>query len=91
MNFQGVPDLVVEVASPSTRKRDRTLKLEAYREAGIPEYWRADPRTRTVTVLVLNEDRSRYVELGAFGRGETTRSAVLPGLEIPVDSLFPPI
>jgi Uma2 family endonuclease len=90
MNFQGVPDLVVEVASPSTRKRDRTLKLEAYREAGIPEYWRADPRTRTLTVLVLSEDRSRYAELGCFGRGETVRSAVLPGLEIPLDSLFPP-
>ncbi|HEX3552621.1 MAG TPA: Uma2 family endonuclease [Thermoanaerobaculia bacterium] len=88
-NFQGVPDLVIEVESPKTRKRDRTVKQSAYREAGVPEYWRASPRLRTVTVLALSEDRSRYVELGCFGRGETVRSALLPGLAILVDSLFP--
>ena len=90
-NFQGVPDLVIEVESPSTRKRDRTIKLDAYREAGVPEYWRADPGTRTVTVLGLSEDGSRYVELGRFGPGETIRSALLPGLTVSVDSLFPPL
>jgi len=88
-NFEGVPDVVVEVASRSTRKRDRTIKQDAYREAGVPEYWRAEPRSRTVTVLVLSEDRSRYVELGCFGRGEAIRSALLPGLAIPVDFIFP--
>ena len=88
-NFQGVPDLVVEVESPSTRKRDQTVKLDAYRDAGVPEYWRVAFRPRTVTVLGLSEDRSRYVELGSYGAGETIRSAVLPGLAIPVDGLFP--
>jgi Uma2 family endonuclease len=88
-NFQGVPDLVVEVESPGTRQRDRTIKLEAYREAGVPEYWRADPRARTVTVLALSEDRTEYVELGVFGTGDAIRSAILPGLSIPVDGLFP--
>jgi Uma2 family endonuclease len=88
-NFQGVPDLVVEVESPSTRKRDQTIKLDAYREAGVPEYWRVEPRSRAVTVLALNEDRTRYVELGRFGAGGTVRSAVLPGLAILVDGLFP--
>jgi Uma2 family endonuclease len=88
-NFQGVPDLVVEVESPSTSKRDQTIKLDAYREAGVPEYWRVEPRSRAVTVLALSEDRTRYVERGRFGAGETVRSAVLPGLAIPVDGLFP--
>ncbi len=89
--FQGVPDLVVEVESPSTRKRDQTVKLDAYRDAGVPEYWRVAFRPRTVTVLGLSEDRGRYVELGRYGAGETLRSAVLPGLAIPVDRLFPPL
>lgn len=87
-NFQGVPDLVVEVASPSTRKRDRTVKLAAYRDAGIPEYWRADPRARTVTVLALDDER-RYAELATYGPGEVIRSSILPGLAIPVDALYP--
>ena len=88
-NFQGIPDLVIEVESPKTRKRDRTVKQDAYRDAGVPEYWRASPRTRTVTVLVLSEDRTRYVELGCFDPGDTIRSSILPGLAIPVNSLFP--
>jgi Uma2 family endonuclease len=88
-NFQGVPDLAIEVESPSTRKRDQTLKRDAYRDAGIPEYWRVGFRPRAVTVLSLSEDRSQYVELGRYGAGETLRSSVLPGLAIPVDALFP--
>lgn len=90
-NFQGVPDLVIEVESPSTRKRDQTVKLDAYRDAGVPEYWRASPRLRTVTILALSEDRTRYIELGCHGTGETIRSGLLPGLAIPVDALFPPV
>ncbi len=89
-NFQGVPDLVVEVESPSTRKRDQTVKLDAYRDAGVPEYWRAEPRSHRVRVLALSEDRTRYVELGCYGAGEMIRSALLPGLAIPVAPLFPP-
>ena len=88
-NFQGVPDLVIEVESPKTRKRDRTVKQDAYRDAGIPEYWRASPRNRTVTVLALSEDRTRYVEWGCFGPGDTIRSSILPELAIPVHLLFP--
>jgi Uma2 family endonuclease len=90
-NFQGVPDLVVEVESPSTRKRDRTVKLDAYRDAGVSEYWRAAFHPRTVTVLSLSEDRTRYVESGRYGVGETIRSSILPGLAVPVDELFPPV
>lgn len=88
-NFQGVPDLVIEVESPTTRKRDRTVKLDAYRDAGVPEYWRVEISARAVVVHVLSEDRQRYEEFGRFGLGETVRSAVLPGLAIPVDDLFP--
>jgi Uma2 family endonuclease len=87
--FQGVPDLIVEVLSPSTRHRDRGIKLEAYRDAGVPEYWLVDSKARTVVVQVLSEDRSRYTELCHGGVGETVTSAVLPGLQVEVEDLFP--
>jgi Uma2 family endonuclease len=90
-NFHGVPDLVIEVESPSTRKRDRTIKRDAYREAGIPEFWRVGFSPRAVTVLALSEDRAQYFELGCYRSGETIRSVVLPSLVIPVDGLFPRI
>jgi Uma2 family endonuclease len=89
-NIQGAPDLIVEVESPVTRWRDRVLKREAYLEAGVPECWLASSRTSTVTVLVLSEDGTRYVELGCFGLGDTLRSSLLPELAIRVDDLFFP-
>ena len=38
-NIQGAPDLVVEITSPSTEKRDRELKLSLYQAHAVPEYW----------------------------------------------------
>jgi len=87
-DFQGVPDLVVEVLSPSTRRRDQTVKLEAYRDAGVAEYWIADPRARTVAVYGLSEDRTGYVELGRYEKEGEVVSALLPGLRVPVNEIF---
>ena len=46
----GAPDFIVEVLSPSTRKKDMTLKMSKYIDAGVREYWLIDPRTRQVVV-----------------------------------------
>lgn len=89
-SFDGVPDLVIEVLSRSTAYRDRHLKRDTYREAGIREYWIVDPWKRTVLVHVLSDDGRRYAELCLGGEGDTVRSAVLAGLEVRVTDLFPP-
>ncbi|MCS6919903.1 MAG: Uma2 family endonuclease, partial [Fimbriimonadales bacterium] len=44
----GTPDLAVEVLSPSTASYDRSEKLDAYRRAGVPWVWIADPATLTI-------------------------------------------
>ncbi|MCD8119230.1 MAG: Uma2 family endonuclease [Lachnospiraceae bacterium] len=49
----GAPDLVVEVLSPSTGKKDRTVKLRKYREAGVREYWIIDMKRKEVEVYVF--------------------------------------
>ena len=75
----GLPvDLVVEVLSPSTARKDRLLKLAVYEEAGIPQYWIADPRAKTV-------DRYRLVD----GRyvADTSLTAMVAGVEIPIEIL----
>jgi Uma2 family endonuclease len=51
-----LPILVVEVASDSTRRRDRVHKRAIYAEAGIPEYWIVDGDDRTVRVIRLGLD-----------------------------------
>jgi Uma2 family endonuclease len=86
-SFDGVPDLVCEVLSPSTSNRDRRIKLRAYQDAGVSEYWMADPDRRTVLVHVL--EKGRYVEFCRGGIGERVRSSVLPSFGLEVASLFP--
>lgn len=46
-----VPILVVEIASPATRRRDREQKRDFYLEIGVPEYWIVDGDARTVTLV----------------------------------------
>ena len=57
-----------------------------YAEAGIPEYWIADPRDESITVLALREDA--YVEHGACVRGDTATSPLLDGLAVDVAAVF---
>ena len=50
----GVPDLVVEILSPSTAHYDRTTKFNAYLKAGVREFWVIDPITKTLAVHILS-------------------------------------
>lgn len=86
--YEGVPDLLVEILSPGTRRRDQTVKLQAYQEAGVPEYWLVDPDARTAVVYVLEKGKG-YTELCRGGEGERVRSSVLPGFDLAVADLFP--
>ncbi len=51
--IKGVPDLVVEVLSPSTEAMDRGLKKERYARGGVPEYWIADLEEHVIEQYVL--------------------------------------
>jgi Uma2 family endonuclease len=81
--IEGTPDLIVEILSPSTRRRDLGTKRALYERFGVPEYWIVDPRARRVTVHVLRGDQ--YEPLSETG---TVRSTVLPELAIQVEELF---
>ena len=60
---EGAPDLVVEVLSPSTAGRDRTIKRERYAAFGVAEYWVVDARTRRVEIYRATDDASRQMEV----------------------------
>ena len=79
-------DLVVEVVSPDNPDRDLVEKRADYAEAGIPEYWIADPRDETVRVLSLRG--AAYVEHGVYRRGDAATSALLTGLAAEVSAVF---
>lgn len=85
-DYGEVPDLVVEVLSPTTAQLDREEKSSEYAQAGIPEYWIIDPDGRTVEVFVLQDDQ--YALQGRPRPGQAVRSTLLPDFEVTVDDIF---
>jgi len=55
--IEGAPDLVIEILSPSTLKRDKIDKLEVYARFHIPEYWIVDPNSSVLEQFVLRGKR----------------------------------
>jgi Uma2 family endonuclease len=81
----GPANLVVEIVSPESGKRDRGEKFEEYEEGGVQEYWILDPERKEPLFYVLGEDglfHSRLPEKGVY------TSYVLPKLNLPVDLLW---
>lgn len=52
----GSPDFIIEILSPSTRKKDMVTKLNKYMNAGVREYWMVDPDKRNVIVYDFEHD-----------------------------------
>ena len=80
-----IPDLIVEVLSPSTEKRDRGVKFEDYALHGVGEYWIVDPAAETVELYRLSGDAYPPVPAQAEG---LLSSDVIPGFEISVRAVF---
>lgn len=55
--IHGAPDLVVEILSRSTLKRDRTVKKDAYEKAGVKEYWIVSPNDKTIEIYRLQDGK----------------------------------
>ena len=74
----GPPDLVVEILSPSSRRKDRDLKLRLYQRAGVGEYWIVDPQSRQVERY--RRDGDLLVAAGIFS--DRIAFAGLPGVVV---------
>jgi Uma2 family endonuclease len=82
----GVPDLIVEVTSPSTMREDRQEKFYEYAKAGVSEYWLVDLQARTIEVYSLQQ--GVYILSEKCAHGETAHSPLLSGFAIAVDAVF---
>jgi Uma2 family endonuclease len=83
-----VPDLIVEILSPSTARRDRGLKRDIYERNGVREYWLVDPSRQAITVLV-RDDRGRLGSDGTATRDQAASSVLLPGFTVRPADIFP--
>ena len=81
-----MPDIAVEVLSPSTTAVDRGRKMQMFARYGVPEYWIVDPVHRQIEVHVLADGGYRRAQ--AASAGDIVRSVLLPGLTFDPARLF---
>lgn len=85
-NVRGAPDLVVEVMSEDSRRRDAITKRHIYERHGVRWYWLVDPEEETVRVFELQGDT--YAEPVTLKAGQQLGSPLFPGVTIDAGRLF---
>ena len=87
-NIQGAPNLVVEVLSDSTRRRDEIVKRKLYERFGDDEYWIVDPAIDTVKIYRrIGGAFVRTAEISSETGGRIT-TPLLPGFTLDVAVIF---
>ena len=84
------PDLVVEILSPGTRRRDKGRKRAVYDREGVCEYWIVDPEGRSITALRRPRAGAGLTDVATLtvAAGDILESPLFPGLRIPVRDVF---
>jgi Uma2 family endonuclease len=85
-NVQGAPDLLIEILSKKTRRRDERLKLDLYDRFGVLEYWIVDPERQGIKIYRRDSGRLRLA--AELSEGEVLTTPLLPGLQIPLGEIF---
>jgi Uma2 family endonuclease len=83
--WEGIPDLAIELLSPSTAKRDRGVKFEVYERHGVREYWLIDLESQFIEVY--SHVAGAFKRQGIYGIEEAFTSPVL-GIEVKVEAFF---
>jgi Uma2 family endonuclease len=86
-NLQGPPDLVIEILSPSTKRRDQILKRDLYERVGVQEYWVVDS-VRDMIGVSRRESVSAFGPPVEYARTATLTSPLFPSLEMSLDRVF---
>lgn len=83
---RGAPDLLIEILSPGSIRRDRFDKKDLYERYGIEEFWIVDPNNQSIEVYQLEEGA---YQLFAFAAGSgPVQSSILEGLMVETGELF---
>jgi Uma2 family endonuclease len=85
--IEGVPDIVVQIISPSNAFMDRNVKRATYQRIGVKEYWLVDPDNKTLEIYfpVTSESEPASIHID---ENEIVSSAVLPELEFQLANIF---
>lgn len=84
--YVGIPNLIIEIVSPSNQAHDIVFKLNLYQKYKVSEYWIINPLQKYVQVFNLNEDGT--YEILANEKNGTIKSMVIPEFVLNVDGVF---
>ena len=82
-----VPELVVEVISPSSVIRDRIEKKNIYESFGVKEYWLIDPQNEEMEIYILENKRYELLSAATRTEGEL-KSAIFEELKLDLEEIF---
>lgn len=84
--YEGIPSLLVEILSESSRGKDSVKKLDLYMSTGVREYWIVNPFNREVTVFLF--ENGDVQKNKTWKNEETLSSFVYEGLEVSLKAIF---
>ncbi len=85
--YEGIPTLLIEVLSPSTRGKDMVTKLNLYMKSGIQEYWIVDLENKSITQYSFSKERD-LDNINTLQNGDKIKSSKFEGLEISLSDIF---
>jgi len=83
----GAPDLVVEILSPHTRKKDVKYKYDLYEEVGILEYWVVMPMDHLLQIFIL--ENGAYKLQDTYTDEDIIYPSQFPDLKVVLSEVFP--
>lgn len=84
---KGSPDMIVEILSPSSGKKDRVDKFNKYEKVGVKVYWVVEPDQKLVSVFLL-QPNGRYGRPEMYTDEDKIKVSIFPDLEIDLKSVF---
>lgn len=85
--IHGVPDMVIEILSPSTAYYDIKKKYKMYEKSGVKEYWIVDPEMKSVE-LFTRAEQGKFILSAGFTDQGNVKSGILSGFEITLEEIF---
>ncbi|MCH6200318.1 Uma2 family endonuclease [Aquiflexum sp. LQ15W] len=82
----GAPDLIIEILSPGSNRKELKYKYEVYEESGVKEYWVIQPTEQTLLIYTLIA--GKYVPSRLFSPGDIVSSACIKGFSLDLEDVF---
>lgn len=84
---KGSPDMVIEIISPSTARRDKIEKFNKYEQAGVKEFWIIEPQEKIVSVFTIQQNQ-RYGRPDLYSDEDQVKVSIFDGLTINLNMVF---